>query len=80
MKLSHVKIGDRVIVRNGARGEQIAFVASIPSDDSLRVHKWLMRGKRWTNRVTVYSSEVLRYASLNDLARRRVNVTSPIGN
>lgn len=72
MKLDNLKIGDRIVVRNGARGEQVAVVANATRDGgkTLRAHKWLMRGKRWTNRVTVYECEALRYATADDFRKR----------
>lgn len=72
MKVTHLKKGDLVIVRNGAKGEQVALVASVQSVLTARMHKWLQRGRRWTNRVTVGDSEVLRYATQTDLNKRRV--------
>lgn len=79
MKLSNLKIRDRVIVRNGARGEQIAVVASVTRNDTVRAHKWLMRGARWTKPVTLYEPDLLRYVTDADFKKRRVRAGAPIG-
>ena len=80
MKLSNLKPGERLIVRNGAKGEQIAVVATIAKDgESARVHKWLKRGARWTDRVTVYAGDVLRFANPADFKKRGVESLAPIG-
>jgi hypothetical protein len=56
----------------------VAVVASVTGNDTLRVHKWLARGQRWTARVTVYPSEVLRFATAADFAKRRVRAMAPV--
>lgn len=78
MKTSLLKVRDRVIVRNGGRGEQIAVICSVTRNGTARAHKWLMRGARWTKPVTLYDVDVLRYASAADFAKRRVKVAAPI--
>lgn len=84
MKLEGLKAGTRLVVRNGAKGEQVAVVASVNLDKqagvhTARVHKWLARGQRWTARVTVWPGEVLRYASAEDFRKRRVKSMAPVG-
>jgi hypothetical protein len=70
------RVGQRIIVRNGAKGEQVAVIASVPKIDRLRVHKWLARGQRWTDRVSIHPAEVLRSANAEDFRKRRVSLTS----
>jgi len=79
MKLDHVKIGDRLVVRNGARGEQVAVVASRTREGAVRAHKWLMRGARWTKPVTLYEADTLRYATPEDFRKRRVKAGASVG-
>lgn len=79
MKIERLKMGDRIVVRNGARGEQVAVVSSVTRNGTARAHKWLMRGRRWTNPVTLYAPDVLRFATPGDFAIRRVTATAPIG-
>lgn len=78
MDISRMKKGDRIVVRNGAKGEQVAVVASASPTPSLRVHKWLARGQRWTARVTVHPVEVLRYARPEDFRKRGVRACAPV--
>ena len=73
------KVGDKLIVRNGARGEQVAVVATLTPDGGIRVHKWLARGQRWTARVTIGRPEFLRFATPADFRKRRVKAMSPVG-
>lgn len=81
MDISTLKIRDRLIVRNGARGTQVA-VATGPSRDgglTVRAHKWLRRGARWTKPVTVYAADVLGFATPDDFRKRGVKAAAPIG-
>jgi hypothetical protein len=77
MKVSHLKPGNLIVIRNGARGEQVALVSSVTSINSIRAFKWLARGQRWTDKRTVYDSEVLRYAHDPDIRKRRVKGPLP---
>jgi hypothetical protein len=81
MKITHLKTGDRLIVRNGSRGTQVAVVANPTTDGGLtvRVHKWLARGRRWTDRVRIYPQDILAFATPEDFRKRRVSSLAPIG-
>lgn len=67
MELNSMHRGDGIVVGVGARGTQYALVVSVrPDGSALRAHKWLARGRRWTNAVTVYPVDVLRRALLGE--------------
>lgn len=78
MSIAKLKVRDMLIVRNGAKGEQIAIVARV-GKDNVRAHKWLMRGERWTKPVAVYPVEIIRYAEATDFRKRKVKSMAPIG-
>lgn len=72
MDTARLKVGETIIVRNGAKGEQVALVNSHSRHGACYVRKWLMRGRRWSAPVTIYDSEFLRFATGDDIRKRRV--------
>ena len=80
MNLANVKVGNRLLVRNGARGTQVAVVSAVARDgQTVRAHKWLQRGARWTKPITLYDADVLGFATPDDFRKRKVVAMAGVG-
>lgn len=66
-----VEIGDRVVVRVGEKGEQFAVIVALPSSGTMYARKWLGQGARWTNRVRLWQTDLLRFANEDDIRKRK---------